>query len=182
MRLFFIGLLMTVFVNPGYGVADCPPVITNGKLYGVLPVVNQKVNYADVADCGAVSQADLFRRVRLWATQSCYLPGDTFSLSDKETGDLVGRVSQVVTLPRSEQSAGSVYTFQYSMAIECTNRKYRVTITQLAVQESGTRPTPIERYCPKNEADLRVIYAALDQQIKDRLASLQESVKNYKPF
>ena len=182
MRLFLIGLLMAFLVNPSYGIVDCPPVITNGKLQGILPVVNQNVSYSDVVDCGAVSQADLFRRVRLWAAQSCYSSGDTFSLSDKETGDLVRRVSQVVTLPRSEQSAGGVYTFQYSLVIECTNRKYRVTITQLDILESGAKPTPIERYCQKNETDLRAIYTALDAQINHQMVSLQESVKNYKPF
>ena len=182
MRFFLIGLLLAFLINPSYGIVDCPPAITNGKLHGILPVVNQKVSYSEVADCGAVSQADLFRRVRLWAAQSCHAPGDTFSLSDKETGDLVGRVSQVVTLPRSEQSAGGVYTFRYSFVIECANRKYRATITQLDVLENGGKATPIETYCQKNEADLRAIYAALDGQIRDRLASLQEGVKNYKPF
>lgn len=182
MRLFLIGLLMAYIVNPSYGIVDCPPVITNGKLQGVLPVVNQKVTYSEVADCGAVSQADLFRRVRLWAAQSCYSPGDTFSLSDKETGDLVGRVSQVITLPRSEHSAGGVYTFQYSLVIECTNRKYRATITQLDVLENGAKPVPIESYCQKNDVDLRAIYTALEGKINHRLASLQESVKNYKAF
>ncbi|MBC7572273.1 MAG: DUF4468 domain-containing protein [Spirosoma sp.] len=182
MRLFLISLFVVCLVNTSYGVGECPPVITNGKLYGILPIVNQRVSYSDVADCGAVSQADLFRRVRLWAVQSCHAPGDTFLLSDKETGDLVGRVSQVITLPRSEQSAGGVYTFQYNFVIECTNRKYRAIITQLDVLENGGKATPIETYCQKNEADLRAIYAALDGQIRDRLASLQEGVKNYKPF
>ncbi|MFD2936122.1 DUF4468 domain-containing protein [Spirosoma flavum] len=182
MRFFFIGLLIASLVNPGYGIVDCPPIITNGKLQGILPVVNQKVSYSEIADCGAVSQADLFRRVRLWALQSCHAPGDTFLLSDKETGDLVGRVSQVITLPRSEQSAGGVYTFRYSFVIECANRKYRAIVTQLDVLENGGKATPIETYCQKNEADLRAIYAALDGQIRDRLASLQEGVKNYKPF
>ncbi|QMW00356.1 DUF4468 domain-containing protein [Spirosoma foliorum] len=182
MRLFLIGLLMACFLNPSYGIVDCPPLITNGKLQGILPVVNQKVRYSEVTDCGAVSQADLFRRARLWAVQSCYSPGDTFSLSDKETGDLVGRVSQVVALPRSEHSAGGVYTFRYSLIIECTNRKYRATITQLDVLENGTKPTPIESYCQKNEADLRAIYIALDGQINLRLTSLQDYMKNYKPF
>ncbi|AKD54012.1 DUF4468 domain-containing protein [Spirosoma radiotolerans] len=182
MRLFLIGLFMACLVNPSYGIVDCPPVITNGKLLGILPVVNQKVSYSDVVDCGAVSQADLFRRVRLWAAQSCYSPGDTFSMSDKETGDLVGRVSQVVTLLRSENSVGGVYTFRYSLIIECTNRKYRVTITQLDVLENGTKTTPIESYCQKNEVDLRAIYTALDTQINHKLTSLQKYIENYKPF
>ncbi len=55
MRLFIIGLLTIFLVNPSYGVVDCPPAIINGKLYGILPVVNQKVSYSEVADCGAVS-------------------------------------------------------------------------------------------------------------------------------
>ncbi|GAB3794883.1 hypothetical protein GCM10028819_09940 [Spirosoma humi] len=182
MRLLLIGLLMAWFLKPSYGIVNCPPVITNGKLQGILPVVNQKVSYSEVTDCDAVSQVDLFRRVRLWIAQSCYSPGDTFSLSDKEAGDLVGRVSQVVTLPRTETSAGGIYTFRYSFIIECTNRKYRATITQLDVLEIGTKTTPIESYCQKNEVELRAIYTALDGHINHRLTSLQEYVKNYKTF
>lgn len=111
MRLFLIGLFIACLITPGYGVADCPPVITNEKLYGILPLVNQGVSYSEVVDCGGVSQADLFRRARLWAVQCCHAPGDTFLLLDKETGDLVGRLTEVVTMPRSEQAAGGVYTF-----------------------------------------------------------------------
>ncbi|GAB3782919.1 hypothetical protein GCM10028818_39770 [Spirosoma horti] len=182
MRLFLIGLFMACFVNTGYGIMDCPPSITNGKLYGILPVVNQNVIYSEVIDCGAVSQADLFRRVRLWTAQTCYSPGDSFSLSDKETGDLVGRMTQVVVMPRSANSAGGVYTVHYSLVIECTNRKYRATITHLDVQESGARSIPIEGYCQKNEVDLQALYSTLDGQLRNQLASLQEGVKNYKPF
>jgi len=182
MHLFIIGLFMVCIITPGFGVVDCPPFITNGKLYGILPLVNQRVSYSEVADCGTVSQADLFRRVRLWAVQSCHAPGDRCLLLDKETGDLVGRVSQVITLPRSEQSAGGVYTFQYSLVIECANRKYRATIIQLDVQGSGAKPIPVEIYCQKNEAELRAIYAALDRKLNDRLTSLRENVTNYKPF
>lgn len=182
MRPFLISLFIVCLVHTGYGVVECQPVITNGKLYGILPIVNQRVTYSEVADCGAVSQADLFRRARLWALQSCYAPGDTFLLLDKETGDLVGRVSQVIILPRSEQSAGGVYTFHYSIVIECANRKYRATITQLEVLESGGKPIPVEAYCQKNEADLRAIYGALDAQIRNRLTLLREGVKNYKFF
>ncbi len=178
----FIGLLTALLLSTGYGMAICPPVITNGKLHGVLPVVNQKVTYTDVADCGSVSQADLFRRVRLWVAQSCYSTKDTFTLSDKETGDLAGRVSQVVTLPRSENSAGGVYTFRYSFIIECANRKYRATITQIDVEDGSGKPVPIETYCQKNSTDLQAIYSELDIQLKSKLASLQENVKNYKPF
>ena len=182
MRFFIIALFMACLITPGYGVVDCPPVITNGKLYGILPVSNQQVTYSAVVDCGAVSQADLFRRARLWAVQSCHAPGDTFPLLDKETGDLVGRVSQVITLPRSEQSTGGVYTFHYSLIIECANRKYRATINRLAVLENGGKATPIETNCQKNEADLRAIYAALIGQFRDQLTSLLENVTNYKSF
>ncbi|MFD2933373.1 DUF4468 domain-containing protein [Spirosoma flavum] len=177
-----LGLLMTCLSSVSYELAGCPPVITNGKLHGILPVVFQKVTYTDIADCGSVSQADLFRRARLSVVQSCHSANDTFSLSDKETGDLVGRVSQEITVPRSESSAGGVYTFHYSFVIECTNRKYRATITQIDVQDNGTKSIPIELYCQKNPTDLQAVYSELDLQLKSKLASLQENVKNYKPF
>jgi hypothetical protein len=163
--------------------ADCPPVITNGKLHGVLPVVAQKVTYSDVVDCGSVAQADLFRRARLWIAQSSHSATDTFTLLDKETGDLVARMTQVVTLPRSESSAGGSYTFQYRFVIECANRKYRATLTQVELVDGGTmKASPIETYCQKSDKDVQTLYAELDKHLTQTLASLQEAVKNYKSF
>ncbi len=155
--------------------------MTNGKLHGILPVVNQRVRYSEVVDCGSVSQAELFRRARLWVAQSCHSAQDSFALSDKETGDVVGRVTQVVTVPHSETSPGGVYTFRYNLVVECTNRKYRVTLSQVELEDGG-RPAPIETYCQKPEKDLQVVYAALDTQLRGVLAGLQEGVKNYQAF
>jgi hypothetical protein len=176
-------LLMAFLFTIGSVLADCPPVIMNEKLHGILPLANHKVTYSEVVDCGSVSQADLFRRSRLWIAQSFHSAKDTFALSDKETGDLISRSTQVVTLPRSESSAGGVYSFRYSLVVECTNRKYRVTINQIDLEESATsRPTPIETYCQKNDKELQMIYTELDKQLKSVLTAFQENVKNYKAF
>jgi len=180
--LFFTLSIACLFIA-GSVHADCPPVITNGKLHGILPVVNQKVTYSEVVDCGSVSQADLFRRARLWIAQSSHSANDTFTLNDKETGDLVGRATQVVTLPRSESSAGGSYSFRYSFVIECTNRKYRATITQIELEDAGAmKASPIETYCQKSDKDVQALYTELDKHLRSTLASLQENVKNYKAF
>jgi len=180
-RLFV--LFIAYLVGTSSVLADCPPVIMNEKLHGILPLANQKVTYTDLVDCGSVSQADLFRRARLWIAQSFHTPADVFALSDKETGDLISRATQVVTLPRSESSAGGLYTFRYSLVVECSNRKYRLTISHIDLEESGnSRLTPIETYCQKNDKDLQVLYTELDRQLKNVLASFQENVKNYKAF
>ncbi|RRB04274.1 DUF4468 domain-containing protein [Larkinella rosea] len=182
MKLAFLTLLLVGMINAENARADCPPVVVDGKLHGILPVINQKVAYAEVVDCGSVSQVELFRRARLWAAQSVRAMGETFTVSDKETGDLVGKTVQVVTLPRTETSAGGVYSFRYTFVIECANRKYRAMITRVEVDNGDAKPVPVEIYCQKNDKDLRVIYAELDKQLKAVLASLQEDVKNYKAF
>ena len=183
MKTIVFALLLGCLFSVGSVLADCPPVVMNEKLHGILPLANQKVTYSEVVDCGSVSQADLFRRSRLWSAQSFHSAKDTFALSDKETGDLISRSTQVVTLPRSESSTGGVYSFRYSIVVECTNRKYRVTISQIDLEESGAaRPTPIETYCQKNDKELQVIYAELDKQLRNVLISFQENVKNYKAF
>lgn len=182
MSTVLLSLLMSSLLITGSVYANCPPVITDGKLHGILPVVNQKVTYSDVVDCGSVSQMDLFRRARLWVMQSGHSANDPVSLADKETGDLAGRFIQTITVPRSENAAGGIYTFRYSYVIECANRKYRATLTRVDLDEGGGRYTPIETYCQKNEKDLQVIFPELDKQLKSVLASLQESVRNYKAF
>ena len=183
MNSLFLTVLAAGLFLVGSAQAQCPPTLTNGKLHGILPVMNQAVTYTDVVDCGSVSQVELFRRARLWIMQSSHSANDNVSLSDRETGDLVGRMTQVVTLPRSESSAGGVYSFRFSFMVECTNRKYRATITQITVEDTGNaRSTPIELYCQKGDRDLQAIYAELDKQVNHTLALLQENVKHYKPF
>ncbi|UFH53732.1 DUF4468 domain-containing protein [Spirosoma sp. KNUC1025] len=179
--------LSLAFLTPlllviGTAFVGCPPVIMNEKLHGILPVTNQRVSYSETVDCGSTSQQDLFRRARLWLAQSGHLLNEPGSLSDKETGDLAGRCVQPITLARSESSPGGIYTFRYSYVIECVNRKYRATLSQVEVDEGGGRFSPVETYCQKNEKDLQSIYLELDKHFKGTLASLQESVKNYKSF
>ncbi|GAB3904453.1 hypothetical protein GCM10028803_33910 [Larkinella knui] len=181
MKFVFYTLLIAGMIIAENANADCPPVVTDGKIHGILPVINQKVAYAEVVDCGSVSQIELFRRARLWAAQSFRSASESFNLSDKETGDLVGKAVQVVTLPRSETSAGGVFTFRYTFVIECANRKYRATITHVELEADG-KSVPVEVYCQKNDKDLRAIYTELDKQFKGVLASIQDEVKNYKAF
>lgn len=182
MKLAFLILLLVGMINAENASADCPPVIADGKIHGILPVVNQKVAYADMVDCGSVSQIELFRRARLWAAQSLRSSGETFAVSDKETGDLVGKAVQVVTLPRTETSTGGVYSFRYTVVIECVNRKYRAMITHVELENGDAKPVPVEVYCQKNDKELRAIYSELDKLVKVVLASLQDEVKNYKAF
>ncbi|GAB4017918.1 DUF4468 domain-containing protein [Spirosoma koreense] len=174
--------LLASFLLIGSEQGTCPPVVVNGKLHGILPVVNQKVIYSEVVDCGSVSQLDVFRRARLWITQSDHTQNEAAALSDKDTGDLAGHFSQTIMIPRSENSAGGVYIFRYAYAIECANRKYRITLSQIRLDEGNGRYIPIEVYCQKTDKELQVIYLELDKQLTSVLAAVQESVRNYKAF
>ncbi|WP_223861000.1 DUF4468 domain-containing protein [Spirosoma validum] len=181
-----ITLLLTLLVSAlfvmGSVNANYPSIETDDRLQTILPIINQKVTYSDVVDCGSVSQLDLFRRARLWVVQSGHSIDAPFLLSDKETGDLAGRFSQTITIPRSENAAGGIYTFRYNYVIECANRKYRAVLTQIELDEGNGRYTPIETLCQKNEKNLPSICQELDRQLNNLLGSLQESMKNYKAF
>ena len=86
-------------------------------------------------------------------------------------------------LPRSASFAGGVYTLRYCLIIECANRKYRVTLSQFAVQENGSlRAMLIETYCQKADKDRQYFSIALDKQANEILVSLQETVKAYASF
>ncbi|MBD2704888.1 DUF4468 domain-containing protein [Spirosoma sp. BT702] len=183
MNTAFLSLLTACLFLTGSVYADSTPNPSDGKLAGIFPVVNQKATYIDVVDCGSVTQTDVFRRVRLWLAQSNSSTVETFPVMDKETGDLAGRLTQVIRLPRTETSAGGIYTFQYSLTIECTNRKYRATITRIELEENGSnKRVSLETFCQRTEKDTQAVCAELDKQLTGVLASLQESVKNYKAF
>lgn len=146
-------------------------------LHPFLSMEDPKTPYSAVVDCGSVSQAELFRRARLWLVQA--LANDPLALSDPQTGDLVGRLKQVVTLPRTENSAGGVYRFRSTVVIECANRKYRIQITRIELEDNGnSQLLVLDAYRQKMPS----VYAELDKQLQGILASLQHDVTGYKPF
>ncbi|WP_128543256.1 DUF4468 domain-containing protein [Larkinella soli] len=175
-------LLGLCLMTTAFRSSDCTPAITDGRLFGILPMADKKVVWSEVVDCGSLPQAELFRRARLWAVRNHANPSDVLHLNDRETGDLAGKATLTVTVPRSEVQAGGVYSFRYTFVFESTNRKYRATISHLEWLDSGGRAVPVESYCPKNEKDVRTIYAEADRQVREMLASLQEDVKNYKAY
>lgn len=136
-----------------------------------LPDEDNK-SYSEVVECGNVTQADLFRRARLYLAQTA-LDNKTI-VTDKETGDLASQGSFSLTVPRSEGSSGGVYSVRYVLTIECVNRKYRATITgELA---------PLKAFSSKSAKESEPFNAALEAKFKALLQELQANVKDYKPF
>ncbi len=146
-----------------------------------FPMENNKVVYSETIDCGSVTQLELFRRARLWASQ--YSSDSKIILADKETGDLVSSGKIQISLPRSENFAGGIYNFRYTLSVECANRKYRSSINHLEVLDNNNPVgTPLESFNLKSEKDQKELLAALDKKIKEILTDLQLNVKDYKAF
>ncbi|MFD2574353.1 DUF4468 domain-containing protein [Spirosoma soli] len=170
------GLLLYTFA-----LAETPRIVSTTKTSTMQTITPSIDSYSEVVDCGSVSQGELFRRARLWLVQTSAT--EPLALSDQQTGDLAGRFKSVVTIPRSESSAGGVFRFRYTLLIECANRKYRATIVRIEPEEnSTTQPVSLETYCQKAEKSTPGICAELDKQLKGVLASLHQAVTEYKPF
>lgn len=147
--------------------------------HSILPAMTSKIAYTETVDCGSVSLTDIFRRARLWVSQSA--PENKTLVDDKETGDLVTQGHITVTIPRSENNAGGVYKFSYVLSVECANRKYRASLANVEYQEgNGGRSVPLEVFNQKTEN--KAAATELDTKLKALLADLQTNVKDYKPF
>jgi hypothetical protein len=150
-----------------------------GSAHSIQPAMTSKIAYTETVDCGSVSLTDIFRRARLWVSQSA--PENKTLVDDKETGDLVTQGHITITIPRSENSAGGVYRFSYVLSVECANRKYRASLANVEYQEgNGGRSVPLEAFSQKNEN--KAAATELDAKLKALLADLQTNVKDYKPF
>jgi hypothetical protein len=150
-----------------------------GSAHSIQPAMTSKISYTETVDCGSVSLTDIFRRARLWVSQSA--PENKTLVDDKETGDLVTQGHITITIPRSENSAGGVYRFSYVLSVECANRKYRASLANVEYQEgNGGRSVPLEAFSQKNEN--KAAATELDAKLKALLADLQTNVKDYKPF
>ena len=157
------------------------PANTFENLKDLIPLVNGKATYTETVDCGSITQAELFRRSRIWLSHSN--PEMVIQIADKETGDLAGRGNMAVTVPRTESSAGGIYSFRYSLTIECVNRKYRTTISHIEVLDaSNARTIPFEKFNLKSATEQETLHAGLDLKFKELLQDLQSEVKDYKPF
>ena len=150
------------------------------KLSEVFPMDNGKVTYSETVECGNITQAELFRRSRLWITQA--VSDNKVLLADKDTGDMVSTGIVTVVLPRSEHSAGGIYNFRYNIVIECLNRKYRATISHIEIQEPNSKNTPVESFTMQSEKNQKELYTGLDKKLKELQVSLQQGVKEYKAF
>ncbi|CAG4989729.1 hypothetical protein DYBT9275_00359 [Dyadobacter sp. CECT 9275] len=137
--------------------------------------------YSETVDCGSVTQLDIFRRARLYLLQSS--PDDKLLLNDKEMGDLVSSGLISMVLPRTESSAGGIYSVSYVLTIECANRKYRATIAKIEVlQSTSTRSVPAALFKLQTEQDTKQFHTELDMKLKARLEDLKLRVKEYKNF
>jgi hypothetical protein len=145
------------------------------------PLHFESPTYSEVVDCGSVSQADLFRRARIWILQSA--PEDKLLLNDRDTGDLVSHATLSFTLPRSDNFSGGAFMASYVLTIECANRKYRSSVTNIQVFQSGnTRTIPLDSFRLQNDPATKLFQAELDRLIKTRLDQLKLFVRDYKAF
>ena len=153
--------------------------IGSAHAHATSPAMNSKIAYTETVDCGSVSLIDIFRRARLWVSQSA--PDNKTLVDDKETGDLVTQGHITITIPRSENNAGGVYKFGYVLSVECANRKYRASLANVEYQEGNSgRTVPLEVFSQKSEN--KAAAAELDAKLKALLTDLQTNVKDYKPF
>ncbi|GGM93985.1 hypothetical protein GCM10010967_28910 [Dyadobacter beijingensis] len=138
-----------------------------------------KIAYTETIDCGSVSLTDIFRRARLWASQSA--PDNKTLVDDKETGDFVTQGHVTIIVPRSDSNAGGIYKFAYVLAIECANRKYRASVANVEYQDgNGGRTVALDVFSQK--AEHKAAAADLEGKLKEMLADLQANVRDYKAF
>lgn len=140
--------------------------------------MTNKIAYTETVDCGSVSLTDIFRRARLWLSQSA--PDNKTLVDDKETGDLATQGYMTISIPRTENNAGGVYKFSYVLSVECANRKYRASLAHVEYQDGSGRTVPLEAFSQK--AENKAAATELDMKLKALLADLQTNVKDYKPF
>lgn len=150
--------------------------ICSTTIFASMP---EQIAYSETVDCGSVTLTEIFRRARLWVSQSA--PDSKTLVSDKETGDLATHGNITIVTPRSDNSSGGVYQFRYVLAIECANRKYRASIAHVEfVEGSSNRIVSLEAFSQKPEN--KAAATELDLKLKALLVDLQQNVKDYKPF
>jgi hypothetical protein len=139
----------------------------------------ERLQYTETVDCGSIGQADIFRRARLQLLKTNTTT--PLLLQDKETGDLVSRGLISVTLPRSENYSGGSFTLSYVFSVECVNRKYRATISDIMVLQGGNQQNIAwESYTSQPESlKLRTV---LDTRFAEQLEILKKQVRDYQSF
>ena len=140
-----------------------------------------KTIYTETVDCGSVAQLDIFRRARLYLLQSA--PDDRLLLSDKETGDLISGGTLSIALPRTDSFAGGIYSVNYVLTVECSNLKYRSSISHIEIVQGGNlKGTPLESFKLQSEKDTKQFQTELEGKLKLRLEDLKINIRDFKSF
>ena len=165
-------------------VCSAPSQITSNsrksELVASITTIDKTI-YTETVDCGSVAQLDIFRRARLYLLQSA--PEDKLLLNDKEAGDLVSSAALSIAIPRTEGFAGGVYFVNYVITVECSNRKYRSTISHIEVLQMGNlKGMPLELFKLQSEKDTKQFQTEVEAKLKGRLEDLKTSVKEHNPF
>jgi len=179
MRKFSIIIILTCLFKAVYSIPAGNHNMLEDKLKGIIPLTDGKAAYTQTVDCGNVTLTELFRRARLWMAMAN--PENQVSVSDKETGDLAGYGTAVISMSQSESSVGGVYSFRYTLMVECANRKYRSSIRNILVQQNGN-VVPIELFNLKSDQETKDLFTALDKKMNLLLQDLELNVKEYKAF
>lgn len=136
----------------------------------------QSSNHSETVECGSITQAEIFRRARLSILTNN--PNSKILLADKESGDLISQGTCYITIPRTAPSGAGSYQLRYALAVECVNRKYRAHVSGIELADVG-KQTPFESL---SENTQKVLLPELDGHIKTLLQTLQQGIKDYKPF
>lgn len=159
----------------------------DGKLLGVLPVVNGHVVYRERVKTPELPKEEVFRRARRWWVNNYRSAKDVFQLVDKDTGEIIGKgYGHVYTGKGLSLASHSIY---HVISFDVSEDEYTVTIYGLQIENDLTRvlykskpsaEIPVERFNLNSAKYAQAIFKQIDSETKLTLKSLHDYIK--KPF
>ncbi|WP_420151810.1 DUF4468 domain-containing protein [Spirosoma sp.] len=184
MKKFFTLLLLSSLAG------SCVPTFKmfekDGKLLGVLPLVNGRVLYRETIQTPELPKEEVFRRARRWWVDNYRSAKDVFQLVDKDTGEIVGK------------GWGNVYTGKglslathhifHVISFDVSEDEYTVTVYGLQIENDITRQyfksknqtsaeLPIERFNIGTVKYAQAIFTEIDQETRLTLKYLNGYIK-----
>lgn len=148
--------------------------VTAQEDLGTLPVVDGYVSYTNVVEVPSANKDELFARARKWFALSYKSANDVVQLTDKESGELVGKGNFTVVWLAYTRYIG------HTISISVKDNKFKYVINNFRlISPEGNIDRDIENLKGIGGRGTRQnLFAKMDAEVKRTIASLESAMRS----
>jgi hypothetical protein len=95
-----------------------------------LPLIDNSIVYEEIISTDSIGKISLFDNIKLWFANSFQSSNDVIQSSDKESGYIIGKGSQVLT---PSIAGGAIYYLKFTIRVDIKDNRFRFRLYDFVV-------------------------------------------------